>query len=510
MTNETYLKIQNYLKRLDKAGIYVEMPEFLGNINRNFDLQFNVGGQIKSVTLSEFLSNLKIKDGVVESIQDIGYQAPGTTSQETSDAIFYTTIASMLDAETYNQLLGGTDLNIVNWDAYTTALENLFNSLSISTTDTQGNQVQLLVGDEESDENAFSNLNKIRERVIEWETETVTTPDGTRTYTASQPKIGNIVGTPSEVVTDEGEVVFGSKIFYTGPNVAVNTANQYFDPITGKPKVDSEGNILQPHFKRGSAVMVFEGLTQDAIFEIQQDLMNAGMIDISSYNFVPGVVDLVAGPEIAAIARLMMMANDSIVAFPNTPYINKNAASLYGQLKPYVEFQKNVQEMVGVDYGIEGLDEFYKEILPPTESEVKAVVDELFIEKGINPTAADYQKYADIFGNLRKQAAARDIEIQQNKPNVNQSIGMAQTLSEIAQEQRNYVYPGFGVVAPKPEEVREKFDMPLLQPIDPIFELSKIIDDIEEGRIDASSEIRARSAAAAEFKRNFMVFEENF
>ena len=52
--------------------------------------------------------------------------------------------------------------------------------------------------------------------------------------------------------------------------------------------------------------------------------------------------------------------------------------------------------------------------------------------------------------------------------------------------------------------------MPLLQPIDAKYELGKIMDGIEEGRIDASAEIRNRSAAAQQFKRNFMVFEENF
>ena len=35
-------------------------------------------------------------------------------------------------------------------------------------------------------------------------------------------------------------------------------------------------------------------------------------------------------------------------------------------------------------------------------------------------------------------------------------------------------------------------------------------NDVEEGRIDASAEIRNRSAAAQQFKQNFMVFEENF
>ena len=66
--------------------------------------------------------------------------------------------------------------------------------------------------------------------------------------------------------------------------------------------------------------------------------------------------------------------------------------------------------------------EFAADVVPPTEAEVKSAIDQLFIERGINPTSNDYQKYATIFGNLQKDAAARAAEIEDNKLSLNDII----------------------------------------------------------------------------------------
>jgi len=512
MTNESLQKILRYLESLDKSGKdYPFTPVFLSEINKNLELNFSVNGEIKSYTLSEFLSNFQIKDGnIVSKISSPGYQPPGTTSSEVSEQIFYATTAGALDETTIRPLLGGTNENVVSWDAYTNALKNLFDILGPGLSDASGAQIKLLVGDVEAEENAYSYLEQISSEVTKWAGTDVEGPEGTRAYSASDPKVPNILPTPSTIVGEEGEITFGSKTFYTGPNIAIDANNQFYDPVSGEIKKNSKGEILQPHFKRGSAAAMFEGLSPDAIFEIQRDLVQIGVLDPSKGNFVPGYVNPTSGAEIQAVAMLMMMANDSIVTMPNVNLIDKNATSLYGQLRPFVEFQKRNVEATNIDLGITGIEQFSSEIVPPTEAEVKAVVDELFAQKGITPTSSDYAKYANIFSNLQSQSAAREIEIQKNKPSLSEIIGMSKTTSEINREAGRYVYPGFGVVAPTPEQAREELGMPLLQPIDPKFELSKIIDNIESGRIDASSEIRARSAAANEFKRNFMVFEENF
>lgn len=511
MTKETYEKIKRYIESLDKSGDYPSSPEFLKEINKNFTLKFMVGGKEVSYTLTQFVDNFQWENGIVTAkVSSPGYMPPGTKSDEVTQSIMFPTLSALLDETTLTAVAGGTTGAEVSWDSYINGIENLFNILGEGTTDAAGNQIKLLIGDAEAEENAFTYLNNIDNEVRNWVTTDYTKGDITRAYSANEPKVPFIAPTPSTTVTEEGEITFGSKTFYTGPNIAIDGNNQFYDPVTGQVKKDSQGNILQPHFKRGSAAAMFEGLSQDAIFEIQRDLVQIGALDPSKGNFIPGYVNPTSGQEIQAVAMLMMMANDSIVTLPGVNLIDKNATSLYGQLKPFVEFQKKNVEATNVDLGITGLEQFGSEIVPPTEAEVKAVVDELFAAKGINPTASDYQKYASIFSNLQAEAAGRELEIQKNKPTLAEIIGMSKTTSEVNQQAGRYVYPGFGVIAPTTEQARKELGMPLLQPLDPKYELSKIIDNIESGRIDASSEIRARSAAANEFKRNFMVFEENF
>ena len=508
MTNETYEKILRYLENQDKSGNYDTTSDFLSEINKRFELKFMVGGELKTYSLSQFINNFSQgKDGgVVANVTSTGYVTPGTMPEDTPEGIFFASIAGAMDATTLEALQGGEG---VNWASYINAINNLFNDLGTGVTTPSGENIQLLVGDEGAEDNAYNNLKKIEEEVISWVTRDYTDGEIERTYSANDPKLEGISSVPQTTTGLDGEITFGSKTFYTGPNIAINAENQYYDPVTGEIKYNGDGSkILKPHFKRGSAVALFEGLSKETIFEIQRDLVQLGLIDPAQ--MTPGVINPTSGQEINAIATLMTMANDSIVLLPGSNFIDYEATSLYGQLLPYVDFQKTIAESTKIDLGIEGLDQFANEVLPPTEAEVKAVVDELFAERGLVATASDYARYKIIFGNLESQAAARDAEIQKNKPSLADTIGLSKTLSEIEQEKGNYRYPGFGVVAPTPEEARKELGMPLLQPIDAKYELGKIMDDIEEGRIDASAEIRNRSAAAQEFKQNFMVFEEYF
>ena len=329
-----------------------------------------------------------------------------------------------------------------------------------------------------------------------------------RSYNIDEPKIMGLAPVTSKGQDPEtGETRFGSNDYYSGPNVALNTANQYIDPRTGETK-KLNGKVLTPHFRLGAATEVFSGLSQEAIFEIQQELSSLGL-DIGSYNFVPGVVDpTLRGGEIDFIGQLMTEANDAIAMFPELNLVDRNANTILGQLRPYMEWKKGVDEQTNVF--VESLQrEFAADVVPPTEAEVKSAIDQLFIERGINPTSNDYQKYATIFGNLQKDAAARAAEIEDNKLSLNDIIGLSTSYNNTT-EIGPYTYGGFGVSVPSAEEAREKLGKPLLQQIDVTTELGKIIDDLEAGRIDASQEILARTAAAQDFKRNFMVFEENF
>jgi len=341
--------------------------------------------------------------------------------------------------------------------------------------------------------------------IISWNT----TSTDTATYNFDNPKVLGIVAQPAKTQDPEtGEFFFRSKDYYVGPNTAINELDEYVDVTTGETK-KYNGEPLKPVFRIGAASALFEGLSQEKIFEIQQDLAGAGL-DLTSFDFIPGFVDTTAkGAEVDFVATLMTRANEFSANFPNLSYIDKNAGTLYGQLKPFIEFQKGVSDKVNL------LDEFERqgytgEVVPPNEAEIKAAVDEVFISKGINPTSADYATYGAVFANLQSQAAAREFEIENNKPNFSDIIQLGTTYAQSAKDANFFSYPGFGVTLPTTEEAREKLGQPLLPSIDVEFELGKIVEEREAGRIDAAKEIIARTAQAAAFKKNFMVFEENF
>ena len=388
-----------------------------------------------------------------------------------------------------------------NLATYYNALESLLQDLSQEKTikGTSGEDITIKgMGNTEF-------ASDIYDEVITWNT--TSTP--TISHSASNPKVASIVAAPSqgEVETEAGEkTIYGSKDYYSGPNIPIDEFNQYIDAKTGEPK-KFNGEIIKPWFRKGTAASMFEGLSQDAIFNIQQELASIGL-DIGGYDFVPGSVNFQSGEEIEFIAQLMMEANDLNALYPNLNVIDKEATTLMGQLNPYIEYKKKNKEEVNAFYD-KARVQFADEILPPTESEVKAAVDSLFAERGINPTARDYEKYASIFTGLKKQEAARDKIIEKNNLSLGDVIGLSKG---------KYSVPGggdltdiiFGVDMPTPEEARQKLGKPLMGRFDVQAELGKVMDDLEAGRIDASQEILARTQQAALFKKNFMEFEEAF
>ena len=477
-TEKSVKQIEKYLKDLDKNKDYpASFSEFISQLNQRIFIPIRIQKEDGEISADDYtLSYLLALPGV------------GAIGFDYGDNL----------VEYREQLLEPASL-----DEYITALTAYLEAEATPTESTLGMPGP---GEQNITYSSLANvefISSISRTISDWNVQDT----DTASYNIDEPKIMGIAPVTSKGETPEGETVFGSNDYYSGPNVALNTANQYIDPRTGETK-KLNGKVLTPHFRLGAATEVFSGLSQEAIFEIQQELASLGL-DIGSYNFVPGVVDpTLRGGEIDFIGQLMTEANDAIAMFPELNLVDRNANTILGQLRPYMEWKKGVDEQTNVF--VESLQrEFAADVVPPTEAEVKSAIDQLFIERGINPTANDYQKYATIFGNLQKDAAARAAEIEDNKLSLNDIIGLS-TSYDNTTEIGPYTYGGFGVSVPSAEEAREKLGKPLLQQIDVTTELGKIIDDLEAGRIDASQEILARTAAAQDFKRNFMVFEENF
>ena len=477
-TEKSVKQIEKYLKDLDKNKDYpASFSEFISQLNQRIFIPIRIQKEDGEISADDYtLSYLLALPGV------------GAIGFDYGDNLI----------EYREQLLEPASL-----DEYITALTAYLEAEATPTESTLGMPGP---GEQNITYSSLANIeliSSISRTISDWNVQDT----DTASYNIDEPKIMGIAPVTSKGETPEGETVFGSNDYYSGPNVALNTANQYIDPRTGETK-KFNGKVLTPHFRLGAATEVFSGLSQEAIFEIQQELSSLGL-DIGSYNFVPGVVDpTLRGGEIDFIGQLMTEANDAIAMFPELNLVDRNANTILGQLRPYMEWKKGVDEQTNVF--VESLQrEFAGDVVPPTEAEIKSAIDQLFIERKINPTANDYQKYATIFTKLQKDAAARAAEIEDNKLSLNDIIGLA-TSYDNTTEIGPYTYGGFGVSVPSAEEAREKLGKPLLQQIDVTTELGKIIDDLEAGRIDASQEILARTAAAQDFKRNFMVFEENF
>lgn len=477
-TEKSKNQIITYLEQLDKDKLYVEFPVFVSELNKRIIIPIRIKDSEGVVSAQEYtLSELLALPGPAK----IGFD-------------FGDSLIPYKDALTQPE----------NLETYITALQNYLEVESVVKPSTRGTEGVAATDIEYNSLASIPLAQDIYDSIIQWNV----TSTEEQAFNIDNQKIPGLVEVTQRTQDPQtGDVYFKSYDFYSGPNMAINQSNQYIDPKTGELKKDAQGNVLTPIFRAGAASSLFEGLSQDAVFEIQKELIDLGL-DVSTFPFAAGSVDFTAkGQEIDFVAQLMTQANDANAMFPNLGLIDKNAPTLMGMLRPYLEYKKGIDEQTNAT--LEGLSEYASEIVPPTEAEVKSVVDQLFIERGINPTARDYQKYATIFGNLQKDAATRAAEIEKNKLSLNDVIGLA-TSYDNTTEIGPYTYGGFGVTTPSPEEARAALGKPLLQPIDPIFQLGKIMDDLEAGRIDASQELTARAAQAAQFKSNFMQFEENF
>ena len=332
---------------------------------------------------------------------------------------------------------------------------------------------------------------------------------------------------PTREMTFEGEDISRSKSHYTGPYAQIDEdTNYYVQYNQAEDKWDAvrygkdhplAGERVSPHFYRGADSDMFENKTANEIFIIQQQLLELGL-DTTQFNFVPGEVDFQAkNNEISFIRSLMTAANDLSAMNPNGVYINYNAPTLMGQLAPYVEFRKGVNEELNIEGYKEHLEEFGTEVLPPTESEVKNAIDELFLSKGLTPSASDYEQYGGIIAGLRSQAAAREIEIKKNEVTLADFVGLGRLPSEDLQSRihgKEFQDPGFAVsytpTFPTAEEAREQLGKPLLTPFDIDAELEKVFLSKEAPRILAGQQLMNRRVQAQQFKSNFMEFEESF
>ena len=138
----------------------------------------------------------------------------------------------------------------------------------------------------------------IYRNIVDWNVKSTTSS----TFNIDNPKIPGII-IPTAPVPDQetGEFFFRSNDYYVGPNTAINQLDEYVDVTTGETK-KYNGEPLKPIFRIGAASALFEGLSQDKIFEIQQDLAGAGL-DLSSFDFEPGFIDTTArGAEVDFVA----------------------------------------------------------------------------------------------------------------------------------------------------------------------------------------------------------------
>jgi hypothetical protein len=473
-TKKSKNQIEEYLSKLDDdKNYYQDLSIFIKDINNLIQIPLRIKTP-SGITGEEYalgyLLSLPSRNELGFDFESIMPYKEELTNPENFESYINALYQFLEDASVEKEVTGGVD------DTYTISF----------------------IGDVDV-------VNEIQQSIIDWNTESTEE----QAFSVDNQKVTGLVAIPQKSQDPEtGDIYFKSYDYYSGPNMAINESNQYIDPTTGQLKKDGQGNVLTPVFRMGEATAIFEGLSQEAIFELQQELVSLGL-DPSSYNFVPGVINFTAkGNEVDFVAQLMTQANDANAMFPQLGLIDKNAPTSIGKLRPFLEWKKGIDEQT--NSWVESLTEkFAGEVVPPSEAEVKSVVDQLFIERGINPTARDYQKYASIFSNLQIEAANRAAEIEKNKVTLGDVIGLSKSYNTTSQV-GPYTYGGFGVTTPSAEEARQQLGKPLLQPIDVTFELGKIMDDLEAGRIDASQELVSRATQAAEFKRNFMVFEENF
>ena len=512
----------DYLAELDESREYIDFDELLSQANNILKVSMLVNGEELELTIAELLFHDQKAYIQFNFFDEENFREFGNRQLN-----FKEDILNSGDLQTYVEKLDVflRGLEEEREHSFTNPLDNTTGTVTFKLLGVTGSEGEDSLGD---------SLSLIKEQVQDWVVGdiTYTDEDGeeqTIRHDADSPKVPNVVPKSGDdlEVTDEGLVVNrGSKDFYTSIDIQVNEDNQYTDVEggvlrypEGHPKA---GEPITPHFRIGQAADVFEGLSAHQTFIIQQQLMELGM-DISKIdNFTPGVIDFQsANSEINFLATMMQSANDLQAQFTNNVFIDYDAPSVMGQLAPYIEFKKSVDRDIDVPFEKE-LSQYASEVLPPTETEVKAAIDELFLSKGLTPTAQDYQKYGGIITGLRSQAAARELEIEKNKLTLTDIMGLAQGEYTVGGDKvvsyggkpgakpTEFKDVSFGVSLPSPEEAREQLGKPLLTPFDVNAELEKIFESREADRILGGQELMNRKLQAAQFRKNFMEFEDAF
>tara|TARA_B100000214_G_scaffold313695_1_gene246379 strand:- start:430 stop:1017 length:588 start_codon:yes stop_codon:yes gene_type:complete len=193
-------------------------------------------------------------------------------------------------------------------------------------------------------------------------------------------------------------------------------------------------------------------------------------------------------------------------------YIDKEAPTILGQLAPFLKLKEDDMLLSGTALDPKfqkSLEQYGKEVLPPSDVEVKQAIDGLFASKGLTATAADYKKYGEILADLQSQAAAREIQIKQNQMSLNDIIGLS-TGEYTRTPGQGFRDIKFNVKLPTPEEARSQLGKPLLTPINVAQELNNQFEKLEAGKISAVSEMAGRRALANSFRDNFLAFEESW
>tara|TARA_B100000131_G_scaffold157256_1_gene152541 strand:- start:4569 stop:6122 length:1554 start_codon:yes stop_codon:yes gene_type:complete len=513
LDEKTLEDIKNYLAGIDESQTYADFQQeqgiqnFLVEITKNIQipLRKEVDGKYVGV---EVYSLLDIISGNTDFDLTTG---TGDYYDKFQDASLQ--IANANDMKTYVD-------SVANYLELLINPQTDINNVTVSLIPETGSQDPVQAASQQ----IKTDMKDIFDLVNSWTQGTVELENGeTKVFTEDNRKIGGLF--PGiQLTRDEktGEVVRGSSEFYTGYNITIDDKNQYVryevDPTTGDPKLqlvrDENGNPIKPWFTRGSAAEAFIGMSPTEIFNMQQQLAAAGL-DLSSYNFVPGEIDFsTTENEIGFLADLMTQANDMQWLAPNSTrqYIDKEAPTILGQLAPFLKLKEDDMLLSGTALDPKfqkSLEQYGKEVLPPSDVEVKQAIDGLFASKGLTATAADYKKYGEILADLQSQAAAREIQIKQNQMSLNDIIGLS-TGEYTRTPGQGFRDIKFNVKLPTPEEARSKLGKPLLTPINVAQELNNQFEKLEAGKISAVSEMAGRRALANSFRDNFLAFEESW
>tara|TARA_Y100001938_G_C8098662_1_gene439951 strand:- start:1995 stop:3542 length:1548 start_codon:yes stop_codon:yes gene_type:complete len=511
LDEKTLEDIKNYLAGLDETGGFADFQQEQG---------------IQSF-LVEITKNIQVP---IRMEQDGDYL--GITVYSLFDIISGNTDFDLTTGTGDVEKFAEADDAIFNATDMTTYIDSVVNYLEIliqPQTDRNGLTVSIgptLLGEDDptgaASEEIKIALGDVFDLVNSWSQGTIDNEDGTTTvFTDVNPKIPGLFTTKKEERDPQtGEIVSRSSEFYTGYNIQIDDKNQYVryevDPVTGDPILeivrDKNGDPIKPWFTRGSAAEAFIGMSPTEIFNMQQQLAAAGL-DLSSYNFVPGEIDFsTTENEIGFLANLMTQANDMQWLAPNMQYIDKEAPTILGQLSPFLKLREDDMLLSGTALDPKfqkSLEQYGQEVLPPSDVEVKQAIDGLFASKGLTATAADYKKYGEILADLQSQAAAREIQIQQNQMSLNDIIGLS-TGEYTRTPGQGFRDIKFNVKLPTPEEARSKLGKPMLTPINVAQELNNQFEKLEAGKISAVSEMAGRRALANSFRDNFLAFEESW